>query len=1402
MKLKQLQIFLFFIFFFAVQIFSKNVTNEIFIKLKSKIEYTSQETLTLSKLSSSFNQYKNVGAISLLNLNHPKLSQNLSFSKYGLDRYYKLSIPSNINQADFISNLKNNPAIEAAFLNSAYKIHDLPNDPLLPDQWLIGSIHLESAWDVTLGDSTVLIAIIDTGIDYNHEDLSANLWLNPGEDLNNNGTIDSSDFNGFDDDNNGFVDDIRGWDFTDAPHFPDGGDYLTPDENPIDEHGHGTSVAGIAAALANNGIGIAGVAPGCRIMNLRAGTSQGLLEEDDVASAIIYAVDNGAQIINMSFGDVATSPMLRDVIQFAFESGVVLIASAGNSTSPEIHYPSGLNQVISIGATNINDKLATFSNFGSTIDIVAPGVNLKTTSPKNQYRYFSGTSAAAPVVSGVAGLILSINPDMTNQDLRNVLTSSSADLGATGWDQQYGSGRIEPNVALLIPHVSQASITTPELDQGFFSDSITIMGTASGTYLHNYELSYGSGVNPIEWMSIEKVDRRQIVNDILGNWNIQSLADTSYILRLQVVNFDGNTTEHRTRIFIDRTAPNLLSMKQLKMLDGYQNNQLIEFETDDITRAHIFFRKQNSLEDFRKIALNYEVKTHRYNFKEQGNWEFYLTLQNKSGLTTVDNSLGTNYKINLSYPSIEMNRFVQLNYNQPPLYLLNKSADFDLDGNIEFLGNVLSNNQAFGNMTVFEIEGMTFNQTEINSTVYIPRDIGDSDGDGLLEILAGSGLKSVIFESEQLGEIPRKIVWMDSINFWASRFADLDSDGKQEIIGRSENTFSVYENTGNNSYSFSAALENMTEGSNNTGVPHTEIGDFDNDSFMEILIADYDGDIYIYETTGDDSYQFTWFERLPLIDAINFISCGDYDGDGIKEFAAGCHSSSDLDLEHEYDGRYWVFRIYDSSGDNEYFPVWEQSFFGFAEPADFASGVSSGDMNGDGTDELLINIFPDFYVVDFNMQKGKYEFIGYFYPSRSQANLIIDLDKDGKTEFSVNTGLSTVFLQDIYSSSFSGPVAPAGFLAYPKNETTAQLQWLPVQGADHYQIFRGKSSEQIDLICTSIVTSYMDTTVKIDSVYCYAIATVDLAQTPDESFKTTTISVKPGFQPFCSAAEFVHPNQLRIRFSEAMDNSISNSSAYYLSGGLEQPNSTVISRSGEEVLLTLGEKSIPVGAYELEVKNVRDKDRTPIDTTRNRIGFEVMEQLGSFYLVNAEFISEYLVKLNFNLPVDESSASQKSNYLFEPSLDIDSIYVSKNNDSQVLIDIGQKQNISNTSYQITLTVQNIFSKTGIPIAKGQGSQTTLSVPSTTSTKIYAYPNPCRLGAGFQTITFANVFKNETVNVLTVNGSIIRKLQKSNGTTSLDWDLKNENGELVSSGIYIFSVSNNNRFQMGKVAVIK
>ncbi len=262
-------------------------------------------------------------------------------------------------------------------------------------------IDAPEAWDIETG-KRVVIAVIDTGVDYSHEDLSGNIWVNTGE----------VPGNGIDDDGNGFVDDVRGWDFRDN------------DNDPMDENDHGTHVAGIIAAMGNNRVGIAGVNWSAQIMPLKFMDAQGRGTTSDAIRALDYAVRMGARVSSNSWGGGGFSRALFDAISAVSASRHIFVAAAGNDgTNNDVtpHYPSGfdLNNIVSVAATGENDQLASFSNFGSTsVDLGAPGVSILSTLPGNRYRNLSGTSMAAPFVSGVVSLILARNDSLAVADVK------------------------------------------------------------------------------------------------------------------------------------------------------------------------------------------------------------------------------------------------------------------------------------------------------------------------------------------------------------------------------------------------------------------------------------------------------------------------------------------------------------------------------------------------------------------------------------------------------------------------------------------------------------------------------------------------------------------------------------------------------------------------------------------------------------------------------------------------------------------------------------------------------------------------------------------------------------------------------------------------------------------------
>ena len=310
-----------------------------------------------------------------------------------------------------------------------------PNDPDYSQQWALSKINAPAAWNVTTGTVAITIAIVDTGIDLGHPDLATKIWTNPGE----------IPANGLDDDDNGKVDDVHGW------HF------FSPGEDAFiqDDHGHGTHVAGIAAATTDNGIGVAGVAWGARVMSVKVLDSGGIGSYSSIAAGIVYAADEGAKIINLSLGGAPSSPTLCQAATYATAAGALVVAATGNTGGPVL-YPAACDHVLAVAATDRADQRADFSNLGPQVDLAAPGVDIYSTwyqSGLQASGYFtkSGTSMATPQVAGVAALVWSRWPTWTPDQVAQRLLDTALDLGEPGWDVYSGWGRLDAANAVTAP---------------------------------------------------------------------------------------------------------------------------------------------------------------------------------------------------------------------------------------------------------------------------------------------------------------------------------------------------------------------------------------------------------------------------------------------------------------------------------------------------------------------------------------------------------------------------------------------------------------------------------------------------------------------------------------------------------------------------------------------------------------------------------------------------------------------------------------------------------------------------------------------------------------------------------------------------------------------------------------
>ena len=293
----------------------------------------------------------------------------------------------------------------ASYIEPNMKVQGLfaPNDPYWNMQWGPKKIEADWAWNATVGDPSVLVAVVDTGIYYTHPDLTAN-------------------------------------------YVALGYDWVNNDNDPIDDHGHGTHCAGIIAATINNSIGITGLAQ-VRIMAEKVLDSGGGGYWDWVANGIINATDCGAKIISMSLGGYGDSELVHDAVRYAYEAGVLVIAAAGNDNTNTKLYPAGYDEVIAVAATDQYDNKASFSNWGDWIELAAPGVDIYSTVPWG-YESWSGTSMACPHVSGIAALVWSQYPTKTRDWVRLWLRYTADDLGDEGFDVYYGYGRINARKAV------------------------------------------------------------------------------------------------------------------------------------------------------------------------------------------------------------------------------------------------------------------------------------------------------------------------------------------------------------------------------------------------------------------------------------------------------------------------------------------------------------------------------------------------------------------------------------------------------------------------------------------------------------------------------------------------------------------------------------------------------------------------------------------------------------------------------------------------------------------------------------------------------------------------------------------------------------------------------------------
>jgi subtilisin family serine protease len=445
--------------------------------------------------------------------------------------------------------LRRDPDIEFAERDGIARAAFVPNDAYVTSgrEWHLAKIQAPQAWDTTAGAADVVVAILDSGINAAHPDLARRV--------------------------------LPGYDF------------VSNDSDPSDDFGHGTAVAGVVVAAGNNRIGVAGVAWRCAVLPVKVVNSSGFASYSALAQGIRYAVDQGARVINISIAGDSPSSTLQEAINYAWNSNVVIVAAAGNNANDVLQYPAACDHVVAVSATEPDDSLASFSSFGSSITLSAPGDNIWTTQSDLSRRYGSwrGTSFASPVVAGVAALAVSANPSLSNTQLVSLLEATADDRGAAGYDVAFGFGRVnafraltvatggsvpasEPNLDLLPPGVTLTA--TPRAGARLTSAFVSLAGTASDS----------SGLDRIEILVNDAPAQTAIGT---SQWSAQiNLEPGLNLVRVRSVDLAGNVSKEVTRTwFYVVLTPLSLKTNGLGRVTPNLNGRLLEIGRHYVLRA-------------------------------------------------------------------------------------------------------------------------------------------------------------------------------------------------------------------------------------------------------------------------------------------------------------------------------------------------------------------------------------------------------------------------------------------------------------------------------------------------------------------------------------------------------------------------------------------------------------------------------------------------------------------------------------------------------------------------------------------------------------------------------------------------------------------------------------------------
>jgi thermitase len=922
----------------------------------------------LKDINSNLARVKRSDYLFDLNKNYEKKKE------YDLDKWVKLELEDKsediFREADIWIGL---PEVEYAEPIYIGDVQWIPNDPLYESQRHHQTINSEGAWDIEQGSEEIVIAIIDTGVDYTHEDLSSNM------------------LQGYD-----FVN-LEGTGYEDWCHEEE--DCFVEDSDPMDYNGHGTHCAGISAAVGNNGIGIIGACPNCNILPVRAGWTKasggGVVLSTDVVQSIEYAADNDANIISMSFGFSSYIQSFQDVIDYASSKNIVSVAASMNEDTSKKYYPAASEGVISVSATSLFEdnhqdiqRKASFSNYGfGWVDVAAPGISIFSTVPDygpsydpSGYDFKSGTSMATPLVAGLAGLILSKNQSLSQNEIEKIITQNVVNPTSVYYD--LGSGVVDSYLSLQVDSVSNAiaEITSPV--DGYIFDgnsSLGIYGTANnGGY---FNVLVGKGFYPETFEPVGSYPMEaNIVDGFLDNWDSSFDEAGRYTVRLEVWD-EGQVVWDEVKVILTKGAFSLEwdtpvgrniydNHVLIENIDDDENSEIVLWDGDSYGNLEIIY-----LDEFGNKNLIYDFFgecDYWYGWRGQGivigdtnndeSNEILVACGCQNYYDGTCDNLDTSHVYSFSVENgleWKTDSLGKIITGSPILADLNNDETLETivgaidEGNNTFIYIISSTGNILTNYSL----GTSCGPYARSFFYSLDFAVGDINNDGINEIVTSCGNNIYSFYYTYLeglvGEWSYEFEGSD-VKIVSSIIGDLDKDGQLEIIA------GIYDSWGDNyvlSLGGNGSLEWQSEVLERKGkINHLILSDIDEDGALEIIATErlYRGEeiygnsrIYIFDNNGveESNYEIPGGESIPIV--------LDFDNDGQLDIVSGSQaqgSNGGISLSYALNQEGEIKWMFPSEG-------WS------------SNSPSFQDINNDGKLEMILitNGWPNGHVYSFEV---------------------------------------------------------------------------------------------------------------------------------------------------------------------------------------------------------------------------------------------------------------------------------------------------------------------------------------------------------------------------------------------------------------------------------------------------